>query len=263
LLGWLRLHLVEGIEELDGDVYRRVLPSGSVATLRFGGEAITLTTGVDDVRSLPSTVAACRRMIDADADPAAVDATLGDDRLLAPMVAARPGLRVPGATDGFELLVRTILAQQVSLTAANTFAGRLVSAYGKPLDAPDGSLSARFPTSDVLADASYDGIGLTSARQRSLRAASVAHACGELALDPSADRDRTRAALLALPGVGPWTAEYVAMRGLGDPDAFPGSDLVLKRLMAQTGAAPERWRPWRSYAAMHLWTDYLTATGAA
>jgi AraC family transcriptional regulator of adaptative response / DNA-3-methyladenine glycosylase II len=262
MLGWLRLHMVEGIEDLEGSSYRRVLPSGAVATLQIAPDFVTLTTGVDDVRALPQTVALCRQLIDADADPVAVDAMLGEDRLLKPMVAARPGLRVPGATDGFELLVRTILGQQVSVAAAHTFATRLVAAYGKPLDAPSGSLTARFPTSDVLADASYDGIGLTGSRQKSLRAAASAHAAGELVLDPSADREQARTALLALPGVGPWTAEYVAMRALGDPDSFPCSDLVLKRRTTETKTDPERWRPWRSYAAMHLWIDHLTTTGA-
>ena len=260
MLGWLGLHLVAGIEELDGTTYRRVLPSGSVVAMQIGDEAVSLTTSIDDVRTLPDTVARCRRMLDADADPIAVDATLSEDPQLAPMVAARPGIRVPGAADGFELLVRTVLAQQVSLTSAHTFARRLVEAYGKPLDAPVGSLTSRFPSADALADASYDGIGLTGGRIKTLRAVASAHAAGELPLDPSADRDETRARLLALPGIGPWTADYVAMRALGDPDSFPATDLVLRRKAADM--TPDRWRPWRSYAAMHLWIDHLTTTGA-
>lgn len=255
MIGWLGEHLVAGIEVLDGPSYSRVLPSGAVATLRIEAEAITLTTAVDDVRALPDAVTRCRRLVDADADPAAVDEVLGRDKLLAPLVRARPGLRVPGATDGFELLARTILAQQVSLRAANTFASRLTKAYGKPLDAHTATLTHRFPTADALAEASYDGIGLTASRKASLRAAALAHATGALVLDPTADRDEARRSLLALPGVGPWTAEYVAMRALGDPDAFPGSDLVLKRRTDPTQAA--RWSPWRAYAAMHLWTDFL------
>jgi AraC family transcriptional regulator of adaptative response / DNA-3-methyladenine glycosylase II len=246
---------VAGVEELDGSAYRRVLPTGGVATLRIEPEGVTLTTAVDDLRVLPDAVLRCRRLIDADADPSAVDDVLGRDKLLAPLVRARPGLRVPGATDGFELLVRTILAQQVSVRAAHTFAHRLVVAYGKPLDAPVGTLTHRFPTADALADASYDGIGLTAARCRSVRAAATAHAAGELVLDPSADREDMRKRLLALPGVGPWTAEYVAMRALGDPDAYPGTDLVLRRRAEPAKAAA--WSPWRSYAAMHLWTDFL------
>jgi AraC family transcriptional regulator of adaptative response / DNA-3-methyladenine glycosylase II len=255
LVEWLGHHLVPGLEELEDNLYRRVLPSGAVATLRIEADGVTLTTAVDDVRALPDAVSRCRRLVDADADPLAVDDLLGRDKLLAPMVRTRPGLRVPGSTDGFELLVRTVLAQQVSLRAAHTFAGRLVQAYGKPLDAPVGSLTNRFPTSDTLVDATFEGIGLTAGRQRTIRAVASAHASGELTLDPSADRELTRHQLLALPGIGPWTAEYVAMRALADPDGYPGTDLILQRRV--TPAHAERWRPWRSYAAMHLWTEHL------
>jgi AraC family transcriptional regulator of adaptative response / DNA-3-methyladenine glycosylase II len=259
MLGWLRLHLVTGVEELAGTTYRRVLPSGSVVDLHLGPDAVSLTTSIDDVRTLPDTVARCRRMVDADADPIAVDSTLAEDPHLAPLVAARPGVRVPGAADGFELLVRTVLGQQVSVAAAHTFTRRLVEAYGKPLDAPSGTLTACFPTADALVDATYDGIGLTGGRIKTLRAISAAHAAGELVLDPSADREETRARLLAMPGIGAWTAEYVAMRALGDPDAFPSTDLVLRRLAADM--EPARWRPWRSYAAMHLWLNHLITNG--
>jgi AraC family transcriptional regulator, regulatory protein of adaptative response / DNA-3-methyladenine glycosylase II len=260
MLGWLRLHLVRGIEELDGSTYRRVLPSGSVVALEVGAASISLSTSIEDVRSLPDTVTRCRRMLDADADPVAVDATLAEDAHLAPLVAARPGLRVPGAADGFELLVRTVLAQQVSVASAHTFARRLADAYGKPLDTPAGTLTTRFPDAQTLADATYGGIGLTSARVNTLRAVASAHACGQLVLDPGADRAETRSALLAIPGIGPWTADYVAMRALGDPDAFPESDLVLRRRTHDLDTA--RWRPWRSYAAMHLWINHLSETGA-
>jgi AraC family transcriptional regulator of adaptative response / DNA-3-methyladenine glycosylase II len=260
MLGWQRLHVVGGIEEVDGTTYRRVLPSGSVVAMQLAEDAVSLVTRIDDLRTLPDTVASCRRMLDADADPEAVDAALATDPDLAPLVAARPGVRVPGTADGFEVLIRTVLAQQVSLASAHTFARRLVEAYGKPLDSPAGSLTACFPTADVLADASYDGIGLTGGRIKTLRAVAAAHATGELALDPSADRDETRTRLLALPGIGPWTADYVAMRALGDPDAFPASDLILRRKIA--GLNPDRWRPWRAYAAMHLWLDHLITTGA-
>jgi AraC family transcriptional regulator, regulatory protein of adaptative response / DNA-3-methyladenine glycosylase II len=259
LLDWQRLHLVPGVEEIAAGAYRRVLPSGAVVSLTIGADATQLSTRVDNVRTLTDTVTRCRRLLDADADPLAVDATLAEDPELAPLVAGRPGLRVPGVADGFELVVRTVLGQQVSVKAAHTFGQRLVETYGKPLDAPDGGLTTRFPTSQTLAAASYDGIGLTGSRIRTLRAVSVAVASGELILDGSADRDETRAKLLALPGIGAWTVEYVAMRGLGDPDAFPASDLVLRRRIA--GLDPDRWRPWRAYAAMHLWMDHLTTTG--
>jgi AraC family transcriptional regulator of adaptative response / DNA-3-methyladenine glycosylase II len=260
LLAWQRLHLVTGVEEVTGETYRRVLPSGAVVSLTTGPQATQLSIRVDDIRTLTDTVTRCRRLLDADADPLAVDAALSEDPTLAPLVAARPGLRVPGVVDGFELAVRTVLAQQVSLKAAHTFAARLVEAYGKPLDTPDGGLTACFPTAETLAEASYDGIGITGSRITTLRALATAHAGGELPLDGSADRDEARARLLALPGIGPWTVEYVAMRGLSDPDAFPASDLVLRRRIA--GVDPERWRPWRAYAAMHLWMDHLMTMGA-
>jgi AraC family transcriptional regulator of adaptative response / DNA-3-methyladenine glycosylase II len=260
MLGWLGLHVVAGVEEVASTTYRRVLPSGSVVAMQIDEDAVSLTTSIDDVRALPDTVARCRRMLDADADPLAVDATLSADPQIAPLVAARPGVRVPGAADGFEVLVRTVLAQQVSVASAHTFARRLVDAYGKPLDSPTGTLTARFPTSDALAETSYDGIGLTGGRIKTLRAIAAAHAAGDLTLDPSADRDEVRGRLLAMPGIGPWTVDYVAMRALGDPDAFPATDLILRRRIADL--TPERWRPWRSYAAMHLWLDHLTTTGA-
>jgi AraC family transcriptional regulator of adaptative response / DNA-3-methyladenine glycosylase II len=260
LLDWHRLHVVEGVEQVTDGVLRRVLPSGAVVSLTLGPQQTLLSTRVDDVRTLTDTVTRCRRLLDADADPLAVDTTLAEDPALAPLVAARPGLRVPGSVDGFELAVRTVLGQQVSTRAARTFAARLVERFGKPLDTRDGNLTARFPTSETLAEAPYDGIGLTGSRIRTLRALAVAHATGELILDGSADREQARARLLAVPGIGPWTASYVLMRGLGDPDAFPASDLVLRRRTA--GLDTLRWRPWRAYAAMHLWMDHLTTTGA-
>jgi AraC family transcriptional regulator of adaptative response / DNA-3-methyladenine glycosylase II len=260
LLAWQQLHLVAGVEEIVDGTYRRVLPSGAVVSLTSGALATSLAIRVDDIRTLTDTVTRCRRLLDADADPLAVDTALSEDPTLAPLVAARPGLRVPGAVDGFELAVRTVLAQQVSLRAAHTFAARLVEGYGKPLDSPDGTLTARFPTAETLADASYDGIGLTGSRIRTVRALASAHAAGELALDGTADREDVRARLLALSGLGPWTVEYVAMRALSDPDAFPGSDLVLRRRTA--GLDTDRWRPWRAYAAMHLWMDHLMTMGA-
>ena len=169
-------------------------------------------------------------------------------------VAKHPGMRVPGAVDGFELAVRAVLGQQVSVRAARTFAGRLVEQCGKPLESARGSLTHAFPTAEAVADADLASIGLTNSRQRTLRALAEAVADGEVSLDPLADRDEVRNKLLSLPGIGPWTVDYIALRALGDPDAFPATDLVLRRVIGNDAARADSWRPWRGYAAMHIWT---------
>jgi AraC family transcriptional regulator of adaptative response / DNA-3-methyladenine glycosylase II len=255
LLGWLAGRAVTGVEEVDDGAYRRVVDGGMVE-LRPVPDAghVVARLDVDDVTTVASVVGRCRRLFDLDADPVAVDAVLGADAVLADAVARHPGIRVPGAVDGFELAARAVLGQQVSVRAARTFAARLVQRCGRPLAVPRGTLTHAFPSADAVAAADLDGLGLTSARVRTLRALATAVASGTLALDAVSDRDDVRSRLLALPGVGPWTADYVAMRALGDPDAFPETDLVLRRVLA--GLAPdhaERWRPWRAYAAMHLW----------
>jgi len=192
-------------------------------------------------------------LFDLDADPASVDHVLGADALLAPSVARRPGLRVPGAVDGFELVVRAVLGQQVSVAAARTFAGRLTQQCVSALETPRGPLTHSFPTAEQVAASDLSGLGLTSARVATLRAVAEA-VCNGLSLEPTAERNSTRAALLALPGIGPWTVDYVAMRALGDPDAFPADDLVLRKVLGTSAAAvAEAWRPWRAYAAMHVW----------
>ena len=255
LLGWLGARAVPAVEEVDGDTYRRVIGTG-VVELRPVAEAghVIARLDIDDLSSVASVVSRCRRLFDLDADPVAVDETLAADPLLATSVRRHPGMRVPGTVDGFELAVRAVLGQQVSVAAARTFAARLVQRCGKPLDAPRGTLTHAFPTADAVAGVDLGGIGLTTARTRTLRALATEVATGRLSLDPVADRDETKARLAALPGVGPWTVEYVAMRALADPDAFPTTDLVLRRAVGSDGERrAERWRPWRSYAAMHLW----------
>jgi AraC family transcriptional regulator of adaptative response / DNA-3-methyladenine glycosylase II len=154
--------------------------------------------------------------------------------------------------------VRAVLGQQVSVPGARTLAGRLVKAFGDPLPTPWGTLTTLFPTADSLAAADLSGLGLTTRRAATLRSLAEAVATGRLVLDRSADRAETRRLLLSLPGIGPWTAEYVSMRALGDPDSFPGTDLGIRQALARHGATVEtaqRWRPWRSYAAQQLWTS--------
>ena len=257
VLDWFGVRAVAGVEEVTDGVYRRVV-DGRIIELQPVPDAghVVARVQVGDVGHVADLVAHCRRLLDLDADPEAVDAVLGTDSLLAPSVRRHPGIRVPGTVDGFELAVRAILGQQVSVAAARTFAGRLVEQCGKPLDSPRGSLTHSFPSAETVAEHPLDGVGLTTSRVTTLRALADAVASGRLALDPTADREEARARLLALPGIGPWTVEYVAMRALRDPDAFPSSDLVLRRAVASDPGRVDAWRPWRAYAAMHLWTGY-------
>ena len=257
VLAFLAGHPTPGVEEVVDGTYRRTVEGGTLAATP-DPTGLTVELAVDDVRRAGPLVGAVRRLFDLDCDPAAVADVLGADPLLQPALAATPGVRLPGAVDGFEVAVRTVLGQQVSVAGATTLAGRLVRAFGEPLDAPSGGLTARFPSADVLAAADLSAIGLTSGRAASIRALAAAAAGGDLDLSPAADRRATTAALLALPGIGPWTAAIVAARALGDPDALPASDLALRRA-AGLGtrallARSEAWRPWRSYATFALWS---------
>jgi len=213
---------------------------------------------------------ACDVLFDTNADPDAIAAHLGRDPLLRERIVARPALRVMGAFDPFEWTTRAVLGQQVSVRAALTIAARLVARFGLPVQSerPDGPTHA-WPDAAQLAGASEDeiaAIGLTRARARTLLGLARAVADGKLALDPTADPELTKQALLELPGIGPWTAEYVAMRALGWPDAFPSGDLGLRKALggisaAECEARSERWRPWRAYAAAHLWMGLTEETG--
>jgi AraC family transcriptional regulator of adaptative response / DNA-3-methyladenine glycosylase II len=262
LFAFLGARVVPGVEDFSDGVYRRVVDQSVVEIEPAPADDASYVVAridVDDVRGVASVVARCRRLLDLDADPHAVDEALRADPMLRAAVDAAPGIRVPGAIDGFELAVRAILGQQVSVAAAHTLAGRLVERCGKPLTVARGALTHAFPDATAVADADLDGLGLTGGRIRTLRALAQAVADDDLVIDPIADRDDVRRRLLALPGVGPWTADYIAMRALGDPDAFPATDLVLARALGPDGAArAEQWRPWRAYAAMHLWAMATT-----
>ncbi len=261
----LRAHAVPGLERHDDDgrIVRVMRAPGGPALVR-----VALGRGDGEMRadlrpSHPDDVVhlllGLRRWLGLDADPAQVDPALAADPELAPLVAARPGLRVPGAADPFEAAVLVVLGQQVSLAAARTFAGRLVAAHGTP--AADG-LSA-FPTAlDVaLAEPARlrAALGVPAARARTVQALAEAVAAGDLRLGAGADPAAARAALRAIPGVGDWTVECIALRALGDADAYPAGDLVLRRALGGVDARAalgrgERWRPWRAHALMHLWT---------
>jgi AraC family transcriptional regulator of adaptative response / DNA-3-methyladenine glycosylase II len=266
LLDFLAARAIPGVETVGLGGYSRTVAGGTV-TLTPADDHVLLTASVPGLRGMAPLVARCRRLFDLDADPYAVSDALGGDPLLAPLVAARPGLRVPGAYDGFELAVRAVLGQQVSVAGASTLAGRLVARCGTPVQdaGADGALAYVFPAAQAVAEADLSGLGLTGARERTLRELATAVAADEIDLDGGADPAETAERLLALPGIGPWTVAYIAMRALGDPDAFPATDLGIKRALERLTPDPptgpeleeraEKWRPWRSYAAMHLWTS--------
>jgi AraC family transcriptional regulator, regulatory protein of adaptative response / DNA-3-methyladenine glycosylase II len=255
VLRWLGARLVPGVEELTGGVYRRTLRLAggpAVVALEPRGDHVRVRLRLAETADRAAAVAACRSLLDVDADPAAHNPVLAADPALAGAVAANPGLRAPGTVDPAETAVRAVLGQQVSLAAARTLAGRLVAACGTRLPEPDGGLTHAWPAPDRI---DPDTIGMPESRRRTLRALCRGLADGSLAL---AERDE----LLAVPGIGPWTADYIALRALGDSDAFPAGDLGIRRGARALGlpddargleARAERWRPWRRYAAHHLW----------
>jgi AraC family transcriptional regulator of adaptative response / DNA-3-methyladenine glycosylase II len=263
VLLFLGAHAVPGLEEWDGTTFARVLdlPHGpavvQLSPAPDGGPAVTARLRLTELRDLGAAVTRCRRMLDLDADPAAVDDVLGADPSLAHLVSVAPGRRVPTSPDADELAVRAVLGQQVSVTGARTLTARVLTAAGTPLPEPVGTLSHAFPRAAALADADLTAVGLTGARRRTVHGLAAALAGGSIALDPGADREEAGNALRAVPGVGPWTAALVALRGLADPDVWLPGDLALRRSLATLGStdadALARWRPWRSYAVMHLW----------
>ncbi|WP_322919652.1 AlkA N-terminal domain-containing protein [Nocardioides renjunii] len=274
LLDFLAYHLVPGVETAGPGWYARTLdlPHGpgtvrlELADLPADGRTghVVADFRLEDLRDTAAASERVRRLLDADCDPRAVDEHLGADPALGDLVRATPGLRVPGQVDGDETAVRTVIGQQVSVTGARTVAGRLVAAHGRPVEAHVPGLTHLFPDAATLAAVDPETLPMPRARGRALVGLATALADGTVALDRSPDRDDVRRALVALPGIGPWTADYVAMRALGHPDVFLPTDLAVRRLLADLGgsADPERWRPWRSYALMHLWNTLMPDTPA-
>jgi AraC family transcriptional regulator, regulatory protein of adaptative response / DNA-3-methyladenine glycosylase II len=307
LLGFLARRALPGVEEVDDRSYRRGLrlPHGSATVeLTPADRWVAATLRLTDVRDLAPAVARCRRLFDLDADPDAVDATLGGDPALAAAIKAEPGVRVPRAVDGFEMAVRAIVGQQVSVSGARTTLTRLIraaasigdhyaadpsqseprGARGSELDTgPSGSASGTagvvpeadpdgprpsgrdligFPSAEMVAKLPDGAFGMPVARRETIRELARAVTSGDLDLEPGTDRDRTVSRLMDLPGVGAWTAGYIAMRAIGDPDVFLPTDVAVRRGAAALGlpdspreleAHAERWRPWRSYALIRLW----------
>lgn len=259
LLGFLRERAIPGVEHADERVYRRSFSAEGrkgILEVQDDAQRASLRLMVRGVAGteLLAIVGRVRALFDLDADPLAIASRLGSDKSLAGLVAARPGLRVPGCWDGLELAVRAVLGQQISVRGARTLAGRIAERWGPLLGSEAASgLSRVFPDATRLAEADLLSVGVTATRARAIRSLASAVASGRLTLSPGADPVDTRRTLLAIPGVGVWTAETIAMRALRDPNAFPATDLVLKR---ELGARPERtkrWEPWRAYAAVHLW----------
>jgi AraC family transcriptional regulator of adaptative response / DNA-3-methyladenine glycosylase II len=284
MFGFLAARAIPGVESADAGRYFRTiqLPNGTgIASLgpflrpRDPGY-LDCELQLEDLRDLTAAVQRCRRLLDLDADPEAVTGNLSADPVLGPLARAHPGRRSPGHVDGNELALRAVLGQQVSVAAARRLGARLVMAYGKPLSRPDGPLTHCFPSAETLAAADPAALPMPRARGRALTGLATALASGELSLDPGAERDRASSALLALPGIGPWTTSYIRMRALSDPDAFLPGDVGVIEALRRLGAVPvsgrsrgskgareargatalaESWRPWRSYAVHHLWAS--------
>jgi AraC family transcriptional regulator, regulatory protein of adaptative response / DNA-3-methyladenine glycosylase II len=272
MLAFLRDRTIPGVETIEGDTYARTIEiggaQGTVSVRPAEKNALEAIVRFPKLSALPTIIARLRRVFDLAADPNVIGAHLSEDKHLAPLVAARPGLRVPGAWDGFELAVRAILGQQITVTAAITLAGKLTAQYGERL--PDaiaipGKLTHIFPRPERLAKAEITG--MPGARARALTSLAASVAADPQIFGPRRSLDEAIAQLCKLSGIGEWTAQYIAMRELREPDAFPAADIGLMRAMANgSGERPtpaellkraERWRPWRAYAAQHLWASYV------
>ncbi len=267
LIAFLGMRAVPGVEELSDGAYRRSLRLShgfGVVELRPADGHVRASFRLESLRDLGAAMQRSRTLLDLDSDPRAVLDALGGDAVLGPLVRGAPGRRVPGNVDAHELTVRAVLGQQVSVAGARTLAGRLVADCGEPLPQPFGAVTHLFPTAAALAASDPERLAMPRARRRALLGLCSALARRDLVLDAGADREQARTQLLALPGIGPWTAGYVAMRALRDPDAFLPSDLGVRHALERLGQdgrsdaaerLAERWRPYRSYAVQHLWAS--------
>jgi len=269
LLAFLRGRALPGVERVDEHSYSRVFgPSESPGWLRLsawpdGEHALQLQLHCPQPSQLLAVVTKLRRMFDLDANPQSIADTFHHDAVLGPLIAKRPGLRLPGGWDGFEIAVRAILGQQISVAAARTLATRIVQRYGEPLASVSlPGLDCLFPTASMLANADLREIGVTTARAATIRGVAQALLDGRVSFRAEQTLEAFVESWVALPGIGEWTAHYIAMRALSEPDAFPAADLILRReasvdAVALTAKAltarAEAWRPWRAYAVMHLW----------
>jgi AraC family transcriptional regulator of adaptative response / DNA-3-methyladenine glycosylase II len=272
-LSFLRARAIPGVERVGSHEYQRTIALGGVQGIidvrpaASGAPFLELRVPLAFSPHLHAVAARMGRVFDLGADPIAIDDHLAKSPRLAPLVAKRPGLRVPGAWDGFELAVRAVLGQQITVAGATTLSGRLVSAFGEPLSGPPApGLTHLFPTPSALASADVASIGLPRSRGETLRALAAAVRDQAITLDMPASPEAERAKLAALPGIGAWTVEYIALRAFGEPDAFPASDLALRKALRDGDgddlpseravvALCEPFRPFRAYAALHLWNS--------
>ena len=270
MLAFLSARAIPGVEAVREGRYARSLRVGAargVVMIEPGeGDYLKATLRFPKVEAWPAVIARVRRVFDLAADPAVIQAHLSEDPDLAPLVAARPGLRAPGAWDGFELAVRAVLGQQITVQAARMLAGKITAAHGAPLEDEAANalgLTHFFPEPAALAQADVETLAMPRARGRALVGLAAAAAADPELFGMRRSLDEAVAALRALPGIGEWTAQYIAMRALREPDAFPSADIGLMRALegpdgvrptaAELLARAERWRPWRAYAASHLW----------
>jgi len=267
LLAFLKLRAIPGVESVSGETYSRAFAiGGSAGRLEVQDvpekHHLSLTVHGAEPRLLPQIVERVRSLFDLSADPSEVADHLRREKALRRSLKAFPGLRVPGAWDGFELAVRGVVGQQVSVKGASTLMGRLAERFGQSIETGDASVCRVFPTAAELAEANLSDIGMPRSRSGAIGSLAEVVASGRIEVTPGADLSTTREQLLEIPGIGPWTAEYIAMRALRDPDAFPSGDLVLRKAVARNGKPitatelnrqAERWKPWRAYAAVHLW----------
>jgi AraC family transcriptional regulator, regulatory protein of adaptative response / DNA-3-methyladenine glycosylase II len=278
MLDYLALRAIPGVEAVAGGIYRRTVVvdgvPGVIEVARGGDDHLLLRARLSHRDGLAEASRRVRRIFGLDIDLDAPRAALAGDPVIGPLLAARPGLRVPGTWDPYEIGVRAIIGQQVTVAGASTLAGRLVERHGeRVLDPAAPGLTHTFPSPSRLAEADLDGIGLTRVRAGAVSAFAAAVAADRVRLDATVPLEELVGAIAGVHGVGPWTAQYVALR-MGQPDALPASDLGLRRALAEPGAGPVlpsaaevtvragAWRPWRALAAVHLWTSGHAAARA-
>lgn len=269
MLEFLSARAITGLETVVAGVYRRSISvagrHGWVSVEPGAGDWLEVTVDFPEPAAMPEIERRLRRMFDLDAVPEVINAQLAQDPLMAQLVAARPGLRLPGTWDGLELAIRAVLGQQITVVAAIRLAGKLVAQYGQPLQTPHAGITHLFPTPEVLAAADLTTLGMPKARGRTLSGVAQALLDDPQLFEPKASLQDGVARLVALPGIGEWTAQYIAMRQLREADAFASGDIGLINALAALEGGPvsarqllaraEAWRPLRAYAAQHLWTD--------